>query len=98
MKKYAENLKTGSIFCQNNIYSSLVFNSALTKDNKVIYVISQSKNSVKPFGLAKITYENGLFVHTSLGTFISQEGSEKQFCLEQGLEWNGEESIDDFCC
>jgi hypothetical protein len=61
------------------------------------FVRSESKDSVKPWALAKITYENGLFVHTSLNTFHLQKGAEKQFCLEQGLEWDGEESIDDYC-
>lgn len=96
---YAENLKTGSIFCRNDIYSSVVLQSAISVDHQ-LYVISEStegNNAAKPWALAKITYENGLFVHTSLGNFFGKEGAEKQFHLAQGLEWHGGDSIDDYC-
>lgn len=94
---YAQKLKTGSVFCSNNLYSSIVSKSAISNDHHSIYVISESKNAVKPWALAKITFENGLFVHTALDTFFEQIGAEKKFCLAQGLEWSGEDSIDDYC-
>jgi transcriptional regulator with XRE-family HTH domain len=100
IKNYADNLITGSVFCRNDLYSSLVFRSSASDDKQTIYVISESTegtNSVKPLALAKITFGNGQFVHTSLGSYFSQEGAEKQFCLAQGLEWNGGDSIDDYC-
>lgn len=96
---YAENLTIGSIFCRNDIYSSVVMQNAVSDDHQ-LYVISESsegKGAVKPWALAKITYENDLFVHTSLGNFFKKEGAEKQFHLEQGLEWSGGDSIDDYC-
>ncbi|CAL1519184.1 HNH endonuclease signature motif containing protein [Chitinophaga sp. MM2321] len=96
---YAEELKLGSVFCRNDNYSSLLSKSVLSEDRQTLYVIAESasKNVVKPWALAEITYENGLFVHTSLGTFFTQEGAEKQYSLAQGLEWTGGESIDDYC-
>jgi hypothetical protein len=94
---YAEKLKTGLVFCRNDIYSSLVSKSAISHDHQSLYVISESKKGIKPWALAEISYENGLFVHTSLGTFFEQNGVEKQFCFAQGLEWSGGDSIDDFC-
>jgi len=96
---YAENLKIGSVFCRNNIYSSVVVQSAIS-DAQEIFVISESsegRNATKPWALVEITYENGVFVHTSLGNFFRKEGAEKQFCLAQGLEWNNGDSIDDYC-
>lgn len=78
----------------------MVLKSAILNDKQTIYVLSESsegKKAIKPWGLAKITFENGKFVHTSLGNFFSQEGAEKQFYLAQGLEWYGEDSIDDYC-
>jgi len=60
-------------------------------------MISESTEGVKPWALAKISYENGVFVHSSLGSFFSKEGAEKQFYLAQGLEWYGGDSIDDYC-
>lgn len=97
---YSENLKTGSLFCSNDLYSSLVSKSALSTDLQSIYVLSEStegKNAIKPWALAMITYENNLFVHTNLGSFFTIDGAEKQFCLAQGLDWCGGDSIDDYC-
>ena len=97
---YAEKLKTGSVFCRNDVYTSLVFKSAVSNDRQSLYVMSESaesKNATKPWALAKITYENGLFTHSNLGSFFTREGAEKQFCLAQGLEWSGGDSIDDYC-
>jgi hypothetical protein len=97
---YAEKLKAGSVFCQNDVYSSLVSNYAIAEDGQSIYVITEStegEEAIKPWGLCKVTYENGLYVHTSIQTFFSKVGVEKQFCLAQGLEWTGGDSIDDYC-
>ena len=94
---YAKALIIGSVFCRNDIYSSVVLQSAISDDHQ-LYVISEStegKNAVKPWALAKITFENGEFVHISLGSFFAKEGAEKQFHLAQGLEWNGEDTFDD---
>jgi hypothetical protein len=97
---YAEKLKAGSVFCSNDVYSSLVLMSAISDDRQALYVIYESaenKNAVKQWALAKIIFENGLFVHTNLGSFFTQVGAEKQFCLTQGLEWTGGDTIDDMC-
>lgn len=94
---YSVKLKEGAIFCQNELYSSLVFKSALSEDRQSLFVITENKDGIKRWALAKITYENGLFMHTSLHNFFTQEGAEKQYCLAQGLEWTGGDSIDDDC-
>ena len=97
---YAEKLKVGLVFCRNDVYSSLVSKGTISDDRQSLYVISESTdgiNAVKPWALAKITFENGIFVHTSLHNFFTKEGAEKQFCLAQGLEWTGGDSIDDYC-
>lgn len=97
---YFKMLKVGLVFCQNEVYSSLVSNSAISDNGQSIYVITEStegENAVKPWALSKITYENGFYVHKSIQTFFSKEGAEKQYFLAQGLEWTGGESIDDYC-
>lgn len=96
---YARRLTLGALFSSNDVYSSTVLKSALSYDKQSLFVISEStegKNATKPWGLAKITFEDDLFVHTSLSSFFSLEGAEKQFCLAQGIEWTGGDSIDDY--
>ncbi len=96
---YAENLKERNTFAQNQYGASLIINSRFSEDLQALYVMTESSEgeaAIKRYALAKITYENGLFVHTGR-TFFTKEGAEKQFTLAQGLEWTGEDSIDDYC-
>lgn len=94
---YATNLEIGALFCRNDVYSSQVFKYAVVDSNQALCVITESPGGIKQFAIAKITFENEQFVHTSIRTFFTQEGAEKEFCLSQGLEWTGGDSIDDYC-
>lgn len=96
---YAENLKEETVLAQNKYGASLIINSGFSEDRQALYVMTESSEgeaAVKRYALAKITYEDGLFVHTG-HTFFTKEGAEKQFTLAQGLEWTGGDSIDDYC-
>lgn len=98
IKIYAENLKIGEVFCTNEYQISEILDFSAIDNCQAILVmcINKEKKSIKPWTLAKITYENGLYVHTGLGSFFEENGVRKQFCLEQGLKWTGEDSIDDY--
>ena len=94
---YATRLKTGAIFARNELTESVVVAVAIAKDCNSLWVMCECiKNAIKPWALAHVTFEEGLYVHTSLGTFFDRLGAEKQFCLAQGLEWIGGDSIDDY--
>ncbi len=93
---YYKNLSKKSVFSNNQYGDSVVVKYA-SVDSKYIVVITTMPSSIKPLALVKITYEDGYYIHTSLGTFFSKEGADKYFTLEQGLEWTGKDSIDDYC-
>lgn len=63
----------------------------------IILVLSMNKAGIKPYALSKIYIEDGKFIHESMGTFYEEQGARKQFTLAQGLDWAGEDSIDDYC-
>ncbi len=98
---YAEKLATGHIFSRNQFSSALVMDSAVIDEGKSILVLneSQEKEAIKPWTIAKITFEDGLYIHEGLGSFFEKEGAAKQFCLKQGLEWSGDNTltIDELC-
>ena len=96
IKSYLEKMSIGVTFAENQYNKAKILKFS-SMDNSAIFVITVIYSSVKPFGVVKITYENGYYLHTSLGTFFSEEGAEKEFILAQGLEWNGDDSIDDYC-
>ena len=93
---YLENLHEDAIFTENQYGESTIVKYA-SVDNKAIVIITAIPSSIKPLALVKVTYENGYYLHTSLGSFFTDEGVEKQFTLAQGLEWTGGDSIDDYC-
>ncbi|MCL2469116.1 MAG: HNH endonuclease [Alphaproteobacteria bacterium] len=97
---YVDQLKEGATFVRNHIYESVILRFAVSNDGQSIFVITENSgkaDTIKPWALARITYEHGLYIHTNLGNFFSSEGAEKQFALIQGLEWTGGDSIDDYC-
>ena len=56
-----------------------------------------AKNPNHAVPVLDITYEDGLFVHESRGTFFTLEGAEKEFTLIKGLPWEGGDTFDDLC-
>lgn len=95
IKTYKKNLLKGTKFSRNQYGESIVENSELSENEKELFVLTTSDN-MKPFALAKVYIENEKFVHESLGTFFTLIGGQKQFNLALGLEWTGEDSIDDY--
>lgn len=99
LKAYAQKLVKDIIFARNCYSTAVVVESATIDDEQAILVMCQTAetDAMKPWSLAKITYENGLYIHESCGTFFTIDGAEKQFCLARGLEWTGGDSMDDYC-
>lgn len=93
---YLKNLTEKAIFTENQYGKSTVIKFAVI-DNNAIIMITIISSSVKPLGLVKVTFENGYYLHTNLGSFFTEEGAEKQFTLAQGLEWTGGNTFDDYC-
>ena len=93
---YAANLAAGVVFSHNDLSTHTVLEAEIIDDGQAICVMCES-SGMKPWSLAKVTHEDGLYVHENLGSFFSSEGAEKQFSNVRGLEWVGEDSIDDYC-
>lgn len=97
--EYARNLKKGITFTRNQNGSSIIEDFAISNDEKNLWIMCRSAEitSFKPYSLAQVTYQNGVFVHSGLGTYFQKEGAEKRFILAQGLEWTGGDTFDDYC-
>lgn len=95
---YAARLTPGAIFSRNRFSESVVAKCAFADEGRSLWAICEYNDELglKPWSLAQVSYENGLYVHASHGTFFTEEGAEKQFTLAQGLEWTRGESIDDY--
>jgi len=96
---YAAKLTAGAIFSSNHLSTSMVLGAAVDNDGQTVCVICErpETGAVKPWSVARVTFEDGLYVHTSIGTFFTKEGAEKAFCLAFGFEWTGGDTFDDYC-
>lgn len=98
LEAYFEGLGPEAVFAVTRFGQTKVVQAALSHNRTELFVLGeQDGEAVKPWSLARITYETGEFVHESRGTFFTPQGAEKQFTLIQGLPWEGGDSIDDYC-
>ncbi len=95
---YLKNLQIGKIFCRHKYGESEIVKYGMSKDKKSIIIqCHDAKNSTKNWFIVAITYENGLFIHTSEMSCFTDEGAEKYYTLALGEEWTGGDVFDDFC-
>ncbi len=97
LNDYLNNLQIDKIFSNNQYGQSKIVKFGMSKDKKTIVVQTYTEGGVKNLYIAKITFENNLFVHTNGGSYFSDEGAEKYYTLALGEEWTGGEVLDDYC-
>lgn len=95
LNDYLASLKVDGLFVVTNYGSSTIFEFTLHNDK--LLVITKIPNGVKSFALADVEWNGSVFVHISHGTFFTEDGVRTAYTREQGLVWDGPESIDDYC-
>ncbi len=86
---YKRRLGPGNVFVACEYFISACYSRTVSEDGSSLYVISASQGRIKYWGLAKVTYENGQFVHESLGVFLKLHEAERRLSEVQGFEWTG---------
>ena len=99
LHEYAERLKSGVKFSENQFGTTIVDEAELTQDGMALVVRgSNTRNEIKGGGvLTRVYIEDEKFVHESKGSFVTEDGAKKYYALELGREWTGGEVLDDFC-
>ena len=102
IEDYYNNLAIGKMFAKNRYGKYEVLDFAKLENSKTLLVATKSCQDngfgdALSYGLAKIYHSGFQFLHESIRTFFSEDGVRKQFTLLQGKEWNGPDSIDDYC-
>ena len=94
--EYAGRLKSGTVFVRNRYGQSLVVTAA-EGDGLLSVVCNSPENSVKEWSVAKVTIENGKFVHENGGAYFTLQGALKKHCSLLGISSEDfGESIDDY--
>lgn len=94
---YYSKLKVGEVFSRDQYSNKIIVDFALSNDKQTLWIMCNSSdpNSVKPWLLAQISFEDNFYVHANLGSYFRKDGATKYFTLAQGLEWTGGETFDD---
>ena len=98
LANYYGHLKEGAIAVISPFGETKVGKAAMSAGGTALFILGEhGAGAIKPWSLAQVTFEDGKFVHESLGTFFTPDGAEKGFILAQGLPWKGGDTFDDFC-
>lgn len=94
---YHDRLKEGAIAVISPFGNTKVGKAALAAGGTALFILGEhDKGAIKPWSLARVTFENDKFVHESLGTYFTRKGVEKEYVLAQGLTWEGGDTFDDY--
>lgn len=96
LAEYAGNLCPGALFSRDRYKESIVVMAAQADSVLSVLVESKAENAIKPWAVAKVTIEDGKFVHEAVGTFFQLDGARKAYSRLLGIPFDGE-SIDDYC-
>jgi len=98
LKEYLFRLVKGAVAVISPWGETKVGDVAMTGGDSAIYLLGEhGEDSIKPWSISKITFEKGMFVHESQGTFFMRDGAEKALTEAQGLPWERGETFDDYC-
>lgn len=95
--RYADALVKDAVFCENDLWISKVVSAKLIDDGKRLAIMTVSPGGIKQFAVAVIYVKGDKIIHETYGTYFSETGGEKAMVELQGLEWTGEDCIDDYC-
>ena len=98
---YATRLECGTVFSRNKYGESVVDIAELNTDGTCLSVLCLTDSGVKDYAVAKVTFEEGKYIHTSVSTFFTYDGAAKSHCNLIGKLWEKPEGyegcIDDYC-
>lgn len=96
LAEYFHNMRAGVVFSRNRYGESVVEMVAQGEAFLSVLTASKQEDSVKPWAVAKVTVENGKFIHESVGSFFELNGAKKAHFGLLGIPYSGE-SIDEYC-
>lgn len=99
LHEYMEELEFGTVFSKNRYNESITILAEMAKKKQnepALIVLSKfGNNGVKNWAVARVTIEDGVFVHENEYSCFTLQGALKKHCELVGVSF--EESIDDHC-
>ena len=95
LAEYAGNACQGAVFSRNRYGEYSVEMTEQGDGFLSVLTVIRQENAVKPWAVAKVTIEEGRFVHENIGSYFELNGAKKAHFKLLGISFSGE-SIDDF--
>jgi len=95
LAEYASDLRSGTLFSRDSYKETTVVMAERGDSLLSVLVHSEEENAVKPWAVAKVTVEDGKFVHEAIGTFFELDGAKTAHYGLLGIPFAGD-SIDDY--
>lgn len=95
LAEYASNLRPGALFSRDKYKECLVVIAEQGDSLLSVLVKSREEDAIKPWAVAKVTIEDGKFVHEAVGTFFELNGAKKAYYHLLGIPFEVD-SIDDY--
>lgn len=97
LNEYLQHLTKGEVFALNKLGETIVHSVEFSTDSDKLLVLGTNSSGAKKWSVARVSIDNQLLIHESIGTFFTYERALKQFTIERGLEWKGGDTFDDYC-
>lgn len=95
LQSYLSNLENGKVFTRTEYGDGgEVLEAGYNSEEDAVYVLTYKEDTMKPWALCKITFQDGYFIHENRHIF--EDGGQKYFTLAMGREWTGGDVFDDF--
>ena len=95
LQDYFNNLAEGKEFVVATYGPSTVYKYTIYED--ILLVVTKIPNGVKSFAFTKVYWNGDVFIHKSEGTFFEENGVMAAYTTAQDQEWDGPDSIDNYC-
>lgn len=101
IEDYCDKLLIGDVYCEIPLDDGgklchKVIDKTCVDDNNAFFVISKNEDAYKKFALHKVYLLDDKFIHENIGQCFDEQEARKNLAKNQGLEWNGTDTIDDF--
>lgn len=101
IEDYCDKLLIGDVYCEIPLDDGgkqchKVIDKTCADDNKEFFVISKNEDAYKKFVLHKVYLLDDKFIHENIGQCFDEQEARKNLAKNQGLEWSGTDTIDDF--
>ena len=101
IEDYCDKLLIGDVYCEIPLDDGgklchKVIDKTCVGDNQAFFVISKNEDAYKKFALHKVYLLDDKFIHENIGQCFDEQEARKNLAKNQGLEWSGTDTIDDF--